>query len=169
MMTNKSCTTILTAFLAVLCANLARADDPVSATEHIDVTIAQNQPLELIYPNIFDLDHAKVLDLKGVLAGPTNGSLAVRFDWFDAAGEHFFSPIQEFPFIPGGVNEVNMTFTIPFCPPQVSVDFRLADAPVVRFVGDFTHTCLVPEPTSVMLVFAWAAITSGLCRTRRKR
>lgn len=168
MTTNRSWTAILAAMIAALCVNSARAGDPVSEIVPIDVTIAQNQPLELVYPNIFDLTHVKVLDLKGVLAGPTNGSLAVRFDWIDATGEHFYSPIQEFPFVPGGVNEVNMTYTIPYCPPQVSVDFRLADADIVRFVGNFTHTCIIPEPTSAILG-GMAMSAFGVVALRRRK
>jgi len=142
---------ILTAALpAFLTVNSASAQAPVAATEHIDVTIAQNQPIEITFENIFDRDHPKVLELHGFLDGPVPGTLAVFFDWYDEAGSHFFSPVQEFKFFPGGLNPIDLVFTIPFCPPQVSVDFRLGDAPSAHFVGDFTHIC-IPEPSSFIL------------------
>src|SRR5262245_49089151 len=94
---------------------------PDSATEHLELIIAQNQPLEISFQNVFDLDHSKLLELHGFLNGPVPGTLAVFFDWVDVSGNKFFSPVQEFQFFPGSQNPVDMAFTIPFCPPQVSV------------------------------------------------
>jgi hypothetical protein len=141
----------LVALLAPLVLQAAQAGTPpMSETYPIDETIAQNQPLEIVRPNFFDLDHPKLLKLSGVLAGPQPGSLAVFFDWIDPAGGKQTSPVQEFPFTPGGTNLVDLEYTIPYCPSEVSVDFRLANADVVRFVGEFTHICLVPEPTTLL-------------------
>lgn len=159
--------TLFAALLAALTANPAwGVDPPVAQTVPLDVTIVQNQPIELLFPNVFDLDHPKVLELHGVLSGPAPGFLAIFFDWFDTAGIKQTSPVQQFPFFPGAVNQVDMTFTIPFCPPQVSVDFRLANADVVRFVGEFTHTC-IPEP-STYAMSGMALIGLG-CVAWRKR
>ncbi|MFO0911366.1 MAG: hypothetical protein U0795_00290 [Pirellulales bacterium] len=152
---------------AVLFSQIAgAADPPISETYPIDVTIAQNQPLEIVRPNVFDPKHEKLLTLSGVLAGPAPGSLAISFDWLDEAGVKHNSPVQEFPFLPGGVNQVSMEYIVPFCPAEVSVDFRLANADVVRFVGEFKHECLIPEPSSLVLGAICAVLAIG---TRRKR
>lgn len=159
----------LVASLALLVAQPALASiPPMSETYPIDVTIAQNQPIEIVRPNFFDLDHPKLLKLSGVLAGPQPGSLAVFFDWTDPTGAKQTSPVQEFPFTPGGTNLVNLEYTIPYCPSEVSVDFRLANADVVRFVGEFTHICLVPEPTTILTAgFAGVALVAVARRRSR--
>jgi len=156
--------------LAPLAAQSVQAGllPPMSETYPIDVTIAQNQPLEIVRPNVFDLDHPKLLKLTGVLAGPQPGSLAIFFDWTDPAGGKQTSPVQEFPFTPGGTNLVNLEYTIPYCPAEVSVDFRLANADLVRFVGDFTHTCMVPEPT-MLLTAAIGGLGLVVASRRRSR
>src|SRR5262245_32408985 len=133
---------IFTTFFGLLAFSLTAIAQPAASTEPIDLLIAQNQPLELVYPNVFDTIHAKELHLSGTLAGPTPGTLAIFFDWIDLAGLRQVSPVQEFQFFPGAANQVDMSFTLPFCPSQVSVDFRLGDAPLVEFAGEFTHTCL---------------------------
>ena len=163
-MNRKFLGSLLVTSLTLLATDSAFAQQ--SATEPIDVTIAQNEPLELIFPNVFDPLHPKVLELHGVLAGPNPGTLAIFFDWIDPDGTKHFSPVTEFVFAPGLPNQVDLTFTIPYCPPQVSVDFRLGDASVVRFVGEFTHTC-IPEPSSSLM---GALALAGLgCFARRKR
>jgi PEP-CTERM motif len=154
------------AFAVVFSQIAAAADPPISETYPIDVTIAQNQPLEIVRPNFFDPKHQKLLTLSGVLAGPQPGSLAISFDWIDVEGVKHNSPVQEFPFSPGAVNQVSMEYIVPFCPSEVSVDFRLANADVVRFVGEFKHECLVPEPSSLVLGGLCAVLAIG---TRRKR
>lgn len=153
-------------FAVIFSQVAAAADPPISETYPIDVTIAQNQPLEIVRPNFFDPKHPKLLTLSGVLAGPQPGALAISFDWIDEAGVKHNSPVQEFPFSPGAVNQVSMEYIVPFCPAEVSVDFRLANADVVRFVGEFKHECLIPEPSSLVLGGICAALAIGARRRR---
>lgn len=163
--------TVLVAHLFAFAVSFAYATPlpPESETFPIDVTIVQNQPVEIVRPNFFDPKHPKILELHGVLAGPAPGGiLDIFFDWIDPNGEKQTSPVQQFPFSPNSPNLVDMVFTIPFCPQEVSVDFRLENAEAVRFVGNFTHTCVVPEP-STMLMAGLGGLGLILAARRRNR
>ncbi|MGD9645316.1 MAG: PEP-CTERM sorting domain-containing protein [Pirellulales bacterium] len=144
-----------------------------SATIPIDLIVVQDQPVELFFPNDFDLEHPKVVNFTGTLQNldPTGGSAIVDlfFDWFDprSPGEVFYSEIFPYELGPGEILEISPTYTIPFCPPQVSFDLRVAGGPV-QVKGDFTHIC-VPEPgTWGLLALGMAAVTSAAVRRRRK-
>jgi hypothetical protein len=130
---------------------------PVSATATLDFGLPPGETT-LSYPNVFDLLDKKELKLDITLqldpGAQSPPPIIVRFDWIDAAGNPFFSPgVEVFP-SPDNVVTYSATFTIPFCPPEVSVDFNNTGPYTVAIKGTFTHTCLVPDSGS----FSAAAI-----------
>lgn len=145
---------------------------PVSSTETINHTVTAGQPLVLTYPNFFDLDHDKRLDLDVTVFGPqgTVTPLSVQFDWIDQNGGIQLSP-PTFYNVPGGVPfPIDLTYLIGFCPETVSVDFEIQSSTVtwpLTIQGTFTHTCLVPEATTVVPACAGLAAVLGLAWRRR--
>ena len=168
-------TSKIAAFACLLfCAANASAHELHS--EPIDLTVVHGQPIELIFPNEFDLIHDKVITFKGLVKnlGPEIGTtLDLRFDWFDPSDTndpHKFSPWFSTNLEAGEAREVSHEFVIPFCPPQVSIDFNVPldiGGPVL-VQGVFTHHC-VPEPgTWVMLASGLAGALAVAYRRRRK-
>lgn len=98
--------------------------------------------------------------------GPT--TVSIQFDWLLPAGGTALSPPMTFPVLPFTTNPVDTgTYTLDFCPSEVSLHF-LTDSPAgMSMSGSFEHTCVaVPEPASAIALFAGAGL--GLIR-RRKR
>ncbi|MBX7165588.1 MAG: PEP-CTERM sorting domain-containing protein [Pirellulales bacterium] len=166
----------LSLFLLVGLPNAAWAIDdedppPVSATESIDVTVGPTNPFDAVYPNVFDLKHPKLLHLQGIarVSNPEPGStLFVQFDWFDEMGGQHFSDVFS-PFIVlNQPQSIDLSWTIPFCPPEVSLHLSTQGPGSITFIGDFTHTCLVPEPSSLLLAGCGAAGLGLVVRKRRR-
>ena len=152
---------------------------PMSSTETIVATVVPGQPLELFFPNFFDLDHHKDLTFTGIFQNldpqqPSFGDF--WFDWIDPTGMPATSPIVPIDLHPGETLTVGLpgavrppiTFTIPFCPPQVSIHYQNnGPSTGVLIEGQFTHTC-VPEPSS-MLLAGLSLAGVGLVALRRRR
>ena len=115
--------------LVLCCASTAAAQE--SAAEKIDLNVVIGQPVELKFPNDFDLIHDKVMTFEGSvenLDSKNSTKLQLRFDWFDPRGrvpEHKFSQPIYIDLGPGETRGVFESLTIPFCPPLVSLDLQL--------------------------------------------
>ena len=60
------------------------------------------------------------------------------------------TPVIEFPVAAQSGAAVTHSEWLDFCPQEVSLHFRLADAPAMGVLGKFTHECIVPEPSSIL-------------------
>ena len=145
----------------------ARAGDPVGETLPIDLIVVPDQPIHIERPNIFDPFHPKQLWFKGEGMSPDGGVLDGFFDWIGLNGEHLTSHPFQVDFEPGVVQAFEQHFEIPFCPPLVSLDLRVAEAPV-HIRGMFSHECLVPEPGTLALAGV-GALSLGLVAYGRRR
>lgn len=60
----------------------------------------------------------------GSPSGPLPASVSVQFDWFNPVLGVQYSPAWSFPvsYTPA-LTPIDMSWTIPFCPQQVSLDF----------------------------------------------
>ncbi len=128
--------------------------------------------VSLFYPNLIPPapDH-KNLRFFGVAESngfPGLTTLSIQFDWLLPTGATALSPPMTFPVLPFTGNPVDTgTYTLDFCPTEVSLHF-LTDSPAgMSMSGSFEHTCLpVPEPATAMVVFAAAGM--GLFRRPRR-
>ena len=78
-------------------------------------------------------------------------------------------PVVEIPAPASSTTPFLLTQTLPFCPLQVSLHFRLANTEFVQVQGVFTHECQVPEP-SMLVIFGMGTIgTVGVVVLRRRR
>lgn len=144
----------------------------VAHVEPISMVLVPNQEVTLTFPNEFDLIHSKLLTLDVVVVGPpgTTTPLQVRFDWLDPSLGPQFSPPTIFNVVGGAPFDVDLTFLIPFCPAEVSVDFlesNLATWPLL-VTGTFTHECLVPETTTLLPAGVGLLATLGWAWRRRR-
>ncbi|MBX9790116.1 MAG: PEP-CTERM sorting domain-containing protein [Pirellulales bacterium] len=217
--------------LVLCCASTASAQQ--SASEPIDVTVVFGQPVEMKFPNDFDLIHDKVITFEGSVANldsKAGTTLQLRFDWLDPRGrvpEHKFSEPIFVDLGPGETRGVFQSLTIPFCPPLVSLDLQLTgkggddehddghhddgnggddddddgdhgrgrqfqlfslhsdhgddgkdddkdgddnwrNLGPVHVVGVFTHTCVVPEPGTWVLLASGLTGLLGVAHRRRR-
>jgi MYXO-CTERM domain-containing protein len=161
----------LPAVAAIALATLAFSQPASAAVEQIDWGIVLDQPIEQYFPNEVHPDFPKLLKFEGTVENPTDtdGALVMFFDWVDIDDPSivYTSDPVTIPLGDGDLLSVNITETIPFCPPQVSLHARTADAPLLELVGTFTHECLVPEPTSALSA-ALGLIGIGLAAARRR-
>jgi hypothetical protein len=152
-------------------AAFASANSASAAVENIDWGIVLNQPIEQYFPNEVHPDYPKQLTFDGTVENPTatDGALVMFFDWVDINDPNIVYTSQPvtIPLGDGDLVAVNVTETIPFCPPQVSLHARSADAPLLELVGTFTHECLVPEPSSVLT--AGLGVLGLIAAYRRRR
>lgn len=140
----------------------AAAHAGIVVIESINAITTKNDPWEAFFPNEFDLLHPKELRFEGIatVGGDPSISLPatlyVQFDWVDPVLGVIYSPPWAFPvsYTPM-MTPIDVSWTIPFCPEQVSLHFATdtPDGGVVNFAGSFTHWC-VPEPGSYALVAA---------------
>lgn len=160
---------VATFTIVLLCASTALAQH--AGSEPIDLTLVQDQPVTLYFPNDFDLIHEKFVTFTGTFQNlnPTGGpsSVDLFFDWFDPRipGQIQTSPVIPYDLATGETKEVSTTFTIPFCPEQVSLDLRVAGGPV-HVVGTFTHIC-VPEPGTWVMLACGLFAALGVAHRRR--
>jgi hypothetical protein len=155
---------------------------PVSATEMITTTVVVGQPIDLFFPNHFDLHHPKKLIFEGVFTNtnPNQGSAGdFWFDWLDPldpTGAVKTSPPIPIDIAAGGSVAVGvpgatrpaLMWEIPFCPPQVSIHYHIGSGGPVVVDGKFTHICRIPEPNS-MLLAALGLAGVGVVALRRRR
>jgi hypothetical protein len=136
----------------------ASANSASANVENILWNLAIDQPIEQFFPNEVHPDFPKQLTFEGTIHNPTatDGILTMFFDWVDIndPSTAFTSTPVNIPVGDGGTIAVNMTETIDFCPPMVSLHARIANAPTMTLEGTFTHECMIPEPSS--------ALTAGL-------
>jgi hypothetical protein len=119
------------------------------------IVVVPNQTIDLFYPNVFDLEHHKIVRfvgrVEGLIDSPTGvGLLDIGFDYIDPAGGLVLvsPPVSSFDFSPGAVTPIDTgELILPFCPQQVSIHFgtRVGHGQVT---GDFSHICIVPDPAS---------------------
>ncbi|MBX9790117.1 MAG: PEP-CTERM sorting domain-containing protein [Pirellulales bacterium] len=157
--------------VALLCVSTASAQN--AGSEPIDLILVQDQPITLYFPNDFDLVRDKIISFTGTLQNlnPTGAPSFVDlfFDWIDprVPGQVQNSPIVPFDLAPGETKQISPTFTIPFCPPQVSLDLRVAGGPV-QVLGTLEHIC-VPEPGTWAMLGCGLAGVVGLAYRRRRQ
>lgn len=130
------------------------------------VTVVPGQVVDLVFPNEFDLIHQKRVTFDGtIIPLGTSGQpteLSIKFDWFDP-----LDPTDPIKFSPeflvtvspsSGAAHASFEYIIPFCPPQVSIDFAINSGEAVTIVDStFTHQC-IPEPADFGLVAALGAL-----------
>lgn len=139
------------------------------------ITVVPGQVVDLFFPNEFDLIHQKRVTFEGSVVPliPTGlpTELSIKFDWFDPADPTDpikFSPEFLVPVAPAGT-PVSIEYIIPFCPPQVSIDFTITQGDGAIVQGVFTHQC-IPEPSAFGWVAALGALTfAGWRRYQRRR
>ena len=148
----------------------------VAGSVTINTIVDPTHPFNIFEPNIFDLIHPKVLTFDADVLSLTPGAvgiLNIQFDWFDPSVPGFvLSPVFQHQIIPdpsGLPTHILEVFTIPFCPPEVSLHlFTQNGAFDVR--GVFTHECIVPEPSSFVLgAFGLIGLAAWGWRRRKPR
>lgn len=168
--------------VCLLLASTSLAQGPMTSTELITALLSGVAPgnvFEQFYPNVFDLDHPKKLTFQGFIGNQSATQPAfvdLWFDWIDPRipGETQTSPVipidldplSTVPFgLPGGPPAI--MFTIPFCPPQVSIHIQNnGPGQLVVVEGQFIHEC-IPEPGTIALAsFALGAIAFAGRRRR---
>lgn len=129
--------------------------------------LGRADPFDAVWPNEFDPFHSKLISLD-MLAVDTDGptTIDVVFDWIDLTGAVDFSPTFTFDLLPGA-NDIDVSYTIPFCPQQVSLHIESPDTLPIVVNGTFTHICQTPEtlPTLPALFLA----TVALCALSRPK
>ena len=135
----------------------------VAAVESFSGTV----PFDAVWPNEFDPFHPKLILLDMVAVntdGPT--TIDVVFDWFDLGGGLEFSPPITVDLLPG-VNDIDLAYTIPFCPDQVSLHIESPATWPIVLSGTFTHICQTPETLPTLPVLFLAAV--ALCALGRPK
>ncbi len=168
---------IVVATAALIAAGSLVARAQVTSIEHINTITTWDHPSEEFFPNVFDLVHSKELRFEGIAtvggspSGPLPATLWLQFDWLDPVLGVQYSPAWGFAvsYTPT-LTPIDISYTIPFCPSQVSVHFATdtPDGGVVNVAGDFTHTC-IPEPEAYTLLGALAMVGFAAWRRRAPR
>jgi len=134
---------------------------------------------EAFFPNEFDTIHNKELKFEGVLQnlGPAGTRVDLFFDWLNPfTGQVEFGPLAHIT-INGGETQTYggptaITYTIPYCPPQVSIHIANVSTGGPVFVqGTFSHECLnetVPEPAMLLIAPALALMAPFGLRAVKK-
>jgi hypothetical protein len=175
------CLSIIAIGLFLFLSGAALAQGPMVGIEPITAILPATPPgnvFERFYPNVFDPVHPKKFTFTGTVA---NGSATAPafvdlwFDWIDPAmpTPPKTSPVFPIDLPPGGTVPIGLPggpppimFTIPFCPPQVSIHIQNngPGEPVI-VEGTFIHEC-IPEPGASTL---GALATLGMATVARRR
>lgn len=139
------------------------------------ITVVPGQVVDLVFPNEFDLIDQKRVTFEGNVVPliPTGQptELSIKFDWFDPLDPTDpikFSPEFLVPVLTPSGTPVSIEYIIPFCPPQVSIDFAITQGDGAIVQGVFTHQC-IPEPADFGLVAAIGALAFAALRRYRTR
>lgn len=160
------------ASLLLCVGNVCKAQAPVTGVEYIGpITLAINQPIDLWFANVFCPNCPKVLTFTGSaspIPGMTAaGILEIQFDWLNPAGGTDYSPV--FSQSITGPTQLDLSYTIPYCPERVSIHFNIpttSDSRALQVEGTFTHDCKTPDPANVGAVVG--IVFLGLAAMRRR-
>lgn len=145
---------------------------PIAAREDVNGLAGPNGPLEMWFPNVFDLNHPKLVKFEGFAwsLNPTGQAqpLELAFDYLDVSGQQVYIPIKSFSGLPGTMITISESYTIPFCPERVSIHFSTEDQYGYQVVGQFTHEC-IPEPEQIGLLAGLGVLGFGAYRRLRQR
>ena len=181
------CLSLVAVALSLLFADSTAAQGPMVGVEPIVVTLSALPPgniFERFYPNVFDLAHPKKLTFQGAVTNANLNQPAfvdLWFDWIDPADPVGTPPrtsgIFPIDLAPGAsisygspLGPPAIMYTIPFCPPQVSIHIQNngPGQPVI-VDGLFIHECLIPEPATGTLLGMGLMGIAGAMRRRRTR
>jgi hypothetical protein len=165
----------LAGMLALACVT---AHAQVKGVEPINLDVVSGQPVELRFPNVFDPLCPKIMNFHGIVVntsptGIPGGEMNIRFDWLGLSGVEVFSDPFVIPL--GDIGHpvpVDISWTIPFCPQIVSIDFELVALPgatgIAHVEGVFTHECLcVPEVANTAALLGLAVLALFGAKWRR--
>jgi hypothetical protein len=145
---------------------------PVAGREDVTGLVGPQAPLEMWFPNVFDLDHPKLVKFEGFAwsLNPTGQArpLELAFDYLDVTGQQVFISINSFSGPAGTIIPISESYEIPFCPERVSIHFTTQDAIGYQVVGQFTHQC-IPEPAQIGLLAGLGMMGLGAYRRFRQR
>lgn len=120
------------------------------------------ESINAFFPEVPDTIHQKVLTFEGNIQNTTRSTTVVSFwfDWFDGSSIVTTTP-QFFPLGPepfgfqffSRTDGTELTYTIPYCPPEVSIHFgNEGPGGPVSVSGLFTYECRVPEPVALLIL-----------------
>jgi hypothetical protein len=173
------CRLLLLLSVLVLSATVVQGQ-PMASTEQIGpTTLEPDESLDSFIPNFEDPHHPKLLAFRGTIANLGTASQSeFYFDWIDPfhPSQVQHSPTIPIDLLPGETavfglpapdSRAAITYTIPICPPQVSVHLHHGDpGGPVQIRGEFTRICRVLKPSSMLLMglgLAGVGVVS-LCR-----
>ena len=169
---------------AVLIANERASAQFPPDVEQIVATLSATPPgnvFEQFYPDHnLPAPYFKVFSFFGSVTNASTQQPAfvdLWFDWIDPSDPSGTPPrtsgIFPIDLAPGAVRTIPptapITFTLPFCPPQVSIHIQNngPGQPVI-VNGTFIHECRIPEPGTATLVGLCVAGLGGAARRRSK-
>ena len=145
---------------------------PVVGIEQINVTLERHQPLLFVFDNFEDPYRPKILIFEGEATSPegtdTFSHLAVSFGWIDPAAPGGRDSVGAGGVLlqAGETEHFRFEYTIPFCPPQVSL-LLVSDQGPAEVRGVFRHECTIPTPGAALAGFALLGVM-GVGRLARR-
>lgn len=147
---------------------LLNAGAPMAKAEFVTQPISgflfPGESIDAFFPEEPDTIHQKTLTFEGNIQNTSftlPSTMEFWFDWIDDSTIVTTVP-QVFTLLTVGTGNnfrffsssdgTALTYTIPFCPPEVSIHWRnLGPGGPVSVSGTFTYTC-VPEPITFVIV-----------------